>query len=70
MFALVIGQRSSYRRLQIQLVFATALATPRYSASALERETTHWHLEDQEMRLSPRKTQYPDVERRVEGHPL
>jgi hypothetical protein len=32
------------------------LATARYSTSALERETTCCHLDDQEMRLPPRKT--------------
>ena len=47
----------------------TALATPRYSASALERDTVAWRLEDQETRASPRKTQKPDVERRVSGQP-
>ena len=26
-------------------------------------------MDDQEIRLSPRKTQHPDVERRVLGHP-
>jgi hypothetical protein len=35
------------------LTWATAL----YLASALERETIVWRLEDQETRLSPRKTQ-------------
>jgi len=39
-----------------QEVSATPLATARYSASALERETTGYHLDDQEMRLPPRKT--------------
>jgi hypothetical protein len=42
-----------------------ALATARYSASALDRETTLWRLEDQETRLSPMKTAYPEVDRRV-----
>ena len=32
------------------------IATPRYSASALERETTGCRLDDQETRLPPRKT--------------
>jgi hypothetical protein len=35
---------------------ATPLATARYSASALERETTDCRLDDQEIRLPPRKT--------------
>jgi hypothetical protein len=35
---------------------ATPLATARYSASALERETTVCRLADQETRLSPRNT--------------
>ena len=34
---------------------ATPLATARYSASALERETTGCRLDDQETRLPPRK---------------
>ena len=34
----------------------TPLATARYSASALERETTGCRLDDQETRLPPRKT--------------
>ena len=35
---------------------ATPLATARYSASALERETTGYRLDDQETRLPPRNT--------------
>jgi hypothetical protein len=35
---------------------ATVLATARYSAPALERETVTCRLDNQEMRLSPRKT--------------
>ena len=35
---------------------ATPLATARYSASALERKTTDYRLDDQETRLPPRKT--------------
>ena len=34
----------------------TPLATARYSDSALERETTGCRLDDQEIRLPPRKT--------------
>ena len=50
-------------------VSATALATPLYSASALDRETVGCRLADQEIRLSPKKTQKPDVERLVVGQP-
>jgi hypothetical protein len=35
---------------------ATPLATARYSASALERETTGWRFDDQDTRLPPKKT--------------
>jgi hypothetical protein len=48
---------------------ATQLATARYSASALERETVDWRLEDQETRLSPRNTQKPEVDFLVSGQP-
>jgi hypothetical protein len=48
---------------------AVVLATPRYVASVLERKTTAWHLEDQDTRELPRKTQKPVVERRVLRHP-
>ncbi|KAJ9558273.1 hypothetical protein OSB04_012887 [Centaurea solstitialis] len=63
------GQYNSSRRFRNQAVSATTLAIPRYSASALERETTCCRLEDQETRLSPRYTQNPEVDRRVVGHP-
>jgi hypothetical protein len=36
---------------------------------ALDRETVAWRLEDQDTRLSPRKTQNLDIDRRVSGHP-
>ncbi|KAL4569172.1 hypothetical protein LXL04_024806 [Taraxacum kok-saghyz] len=55
--ALMRGTWSSSSKFLIQLVSAVALATPLYSASALERETVGWRLEDHETRLSPRKTQ-------------
>ena len=45
------------------------LAMARYSASALDLETVVCRLEDHETRESPRKTQNPDVERRVSGQP-
>ena len=47
---------SSYRSCRSQEASATPLATARYSASALDRETVGWRLDDQEMRLPPRKT--------------
>ena len=46
----------------------TAFAMARYSASVLDLETVVWRLEDHEMRELPRKTQKPDVDRRVLGH--
>jgi hypothetical protein len=44
---------------------AMTCTTARYSASALERETVLWRFEDQDIKLSPRKTQKPEVERHV-----
>ena len=41
------------------------LATPRYSTSALDRETTVYRLADQETSVSLKNTQYPKVDRRV-----
>ena len=41
----------------------------RYSASALDLDTVFCHLDDHEMREDPRKTQKPEVDRRVSGHP-
>lgn len=67
--ALESRRRSSRSRFLSQQVSTTAFATPRYSASALERETTFCRLEDHEIRLYPRKTQYQDVDRRDEGQP-
>jgi hypothetical protein len=48
---------------------ATTSATDRYSALALNRDIVGWRLEDQEMSESLRKTQKPDIERRVFGQP-
>ena len=48
---------------------AATLATPLYSASALDLETTGWRLDDHDTNESPRNTQNPDVERRVSGQP-
>nr|GEY80404.1 hypothetical protein [Tanacetum cinerariifolium] len=39
------GECSSQRRLRSHAVSATTLATPRYSASALEREIVCWRLD-------------------------
>jgi hypothetical protein len=44
-------------------------ATARYSAFALEQETVGYRREDQATRLLPRKTQKPDVDFLVSGHP-
>jgi hypothetical protein len=50
------GLWSSWRSWRSQEASATPLATARYSASALERETTGCRLADQETRLAPRNT--------------
>jgi hypothetical protein len=42
---------------ELALHSATTLATPRYSASALERETVVCRLEDHEINESPMNTQ-------------
>jgi hypothetical protein len=52
-----MGQCSSKSRLRNQQDSDTILATPRYSASALERDSVGCRLEDHESRLSPRNTQ-------------
>jgi hypothetical protein len=62
------GQWSSCKSFRIQQDSATQFATAWYSASVLERETVACHLDDQETRLSPKKTQKPDVDLRVSGH--
>ena len=67
--ALRTGQCSSNKRLRIQQDSETTLATPLYSASALDRERVGCRFDDQEIKLSPKNTQYPDVERRVSGQP-
>jgi hypothetical protein len=53
-----LGERAvnSAKSCRSQDVSATPLATARYSASALEREITGCRLDDQEIRLPPRKT--------------
>ena len=48
---------------------AAAFATTRYSASALDRETVGWRLEDHDTRESLRYTQNPDVDHLVSGQP-
>ena len=48
---------------------AVVSASARYSASVLERATTDCFLLRQEMRESPRRKQYPVVERRSVGSP-
>jgi hypothetical protein len=62
-------QRSSPRRCRSQEHSETALAMARYSISALDRDTVFCRLEDHEMSDSPKKTQKPDVERRVSVQP-
>ena len=52
-----LGERAVELRqeLRSQDASATPLATARYSASALEQETTGCRLDNQETRLPPRK---------------
>ena len=61
--------RSSPRRCRSHEHSETALAMARYSASALDLDTVVCLLEDHETSELPKKTQKPDVERRVSGHP-
>jgi hypothetical protein len=63
------GWTVKLRRWRIQQDSSMLLATARYSASALDRETVGCRLLDQETRFWPRKTQNPEVDRRVSGHP-
>jgi len=51
-----------------EMMEPAALGSGVGDATALERETTAWRLEDQDTRESPRNTQKPDVERPVSGH--
>ena len=62
-------QSSSPRSCRSQEHSATALAIARYSASALDQDTVVCRLDDHEMSEEPRKTQNPDVDRRVSGQP-
>ena len=62
-------RRSSPKSWRIQQASAIAFATPVYFALALNRETVCWRLEDQDIRLSPRNTQYLEVEQQVPGQP-
>jgi hypothetical protein len=56
------GLCSSWSNCRSHATSATPLATARYSASALERETTGCRLEDQETRMSPSKTVKPELD--------
>jgi uncharacterized Zn-finger protein len=69
MVALSTEQCSSPSKFRSQEHSATAFMTPRYSASALERDTVVCCFEDHDTRESPRNTQNPEVERLVSGHP-
>jgi hypothetical protein len=55
--------------LRNQQHFATTFATALYSASALDLDIVGCLFDDHEISDSPRKMQYPDVERLVSGHP-
>ncbi|MCI13702.1 hypothetical protein A2U01_0034822, partial [Trifolium medium] len=47
----------SMSRLRSQHDSETTLATLRYSASALDCDSVGWRLDDQDIKLSPRKAQ-------------
>ena len=49
------GNTSSLRRVDNHNVSKAALARARYSASVVDRATTHCFFELQEMRLEPKK---------------
>jgi hypothetical protein len=55
--SIVDRQWSSPKSCQSQVHSAAALATARYNASALERDTVGWHLLDQDTNDSTKKTQ-------------
>ena len=57
----VTGAPSSKRRVHSHLVSAVALARALYSTSVLDRATVYCFLQPQEMRLSPRNTQMPQL---------
>lgn len=66
----LVGEKQSYlSKFQTQHLSAMVLATLRHSTSALDREMTPWRLDDQEMRLLPRKIQYTKVEQRETWQP-
>ena len=51
------GMCSSMRNVSIQISSKAALARPLYSDSTLERETTFYLVQDQEIKLGLRKQQ-------------
>lgn len=57
------------KKFSSQLVYVVTIATPLYSASTLERDTLGCRLDDHDARLSPRNTQYPDVDLHESGQP-
>ena len=65
----VTGAPSSKRGAHSHLVSTTALARALYSASVLDRAMVFCFLQPQEIRLSPRNTQKPPVERQSSRHP-
>jgi len=60
---------SSCRRDCNQISLAAVLAIERYSTLVDERETIGCLRELHEIKLEPRKTRSPPVERRSSGHP-
>ena len=59
----VIGAPSLKKRAHSHLVSTAALARVLYSTSILDRATIFCFLQPQEIRLSPRNTQKPPIER-------
>ena len=59
----------SQSNIRIQASSATPTARERYSAFVDDQDTVSYFFEDQVMRLLPRKTRKPVVERRSTGLP-
>jgi hypothetical protein len=61
--------RNSFNNFCTHIISTVALANALYSASVLDRETVACFLAIQEIRLLPRKTAKPPVDRRSSTHP-
>jgi hypothetical protein len=64
-----IGNASSLKRVDNQIVSEAVLATARYSASVEDRATTLYFLDVHEMGLGPKKLMYADVDVRSSTFP-